>query len=198
MNFIKTIQKNWTHVALSAMALATVPSYGSNSVILIKQSASFIVKIEQELSKFFNKTNNTPYNTITLSLGKILSEFEQSIDQTKRSQNDKFSEKAYGIAQEARKHFNAAYGVIKQYNGKPSQYAGNFVNDLSCVFDPEIAFNSISIKLVELLEEATAANETELVHIIQQVISVLEKKKNEWNKKGKPTLLLGLTIRMSK
>jgi hypothetical protein len=198
MNFIKTIQANWTRVALSAIALTTLSSYGSNSVTLIKQSASFIVKIEQELSKFFNKSNNTPYNTITLSLGKILSEFEQNIDHTKRSHNDKFSEKAYSIAQEARKHFNAAYGVIKEYNGKSSQYAGNFVNDLSCVFDAEVAFNNISIKLIALLEDATAENDTELVHVIQQVISVLEKKKNEWSKKGKPTLLLGLTIRMSK
>jgi len=66
------------------------------------------------------------------------------------------------------------------------------------VFDPEIAFNSISIKLIALLEDATAENDTDLIHVIQQVISVLEKKKNEWSKKGKPTLLLGLTIRMSK
>ena len=84
--------------------------------------------------------NNTPYNSYAISIGRILSEFEQNIERITRAPNDTLSHKAYDIAQEIRKHFNAAYGIIKQYNGKSPKEAGKFVSDINLVFDTELIF----------------------------------------------------------
>jgi len=198
MKIIMNLKQNWIKIALCSLSLANAYSFASNSVTLIKQSGLFIIKIEQELAKFFSTDNTTPYNTYTISLGKILSDFEKNIDLITRTPGDKLSNKAYEIAQEARKHFSAAFGIITQYNGKNPQEARKFADDLSVVFSTEEAFKSILGKLNSLLKDASDAEETELVRVIQQLINTLEKKNAEWNKKSKLTLLTGLTLRMGK
>ena len=168
------------------------------STAIVKSTGSFIVKVEQILSQFFNKDNDISYNDCDILLGKTLSEFINKIEQLAENTNNKFVKMSYDIAVEARKHFNAAYSVIKQYNGRPATDAPKFKNDIERIFSPEVAFSSITTKLQTLYKEAEATQQTELMHVIQQLMLVLEKKKAEWNKKSGPSLLTGLAIRMCK
>jgi len=198
MKFIMPINKNWARVAICAVAISSYAHSTETSVAIIKLTGSFIVKIEQILSQFFNVNNNISYNDCDISLGKTLTEFVNKLDQITTDTSDKFSKKSHDIAQEARKHFNAAYSVIKQYNGKPATDATKFKNDIERVFSPDAAFSAITTKLRNLYKEAEASCETELMNVIQQLILVLEKKKTEWNNKPGRTLLTGLTFRMCK
>ena len=200
MKFIITASKNWTRVAFCAIAMASYSaSYAQSattSIAIVKQTGSFISKIEQVLAQFFNKDNNISYNECVIALESTLKEFENKIKQLTDTASDALSKKAEDIAQEARKHFNAAYSVIRQYNGKSASEAGKFKNDIERVFSPEIAFNAIVTKLRNLHKEAEIASDTELIHVIQQLMLFIEKKKTEWNNKAGRSLLAGLAVRM--
>ncbi len=197
MKNVTVITKNWTRVALCAVAVSSYAHSSEVSVTMVKQTGSFIVKVEQILSQFFNANSSVSYNECDISLNKALSEFINKIENLVESADDALTKKAYDIAQEARKHFNAAYSVIKQYNGKPASDATKFKSDIERVFSPDIAFSSITTKLRTLYKDAENANHAELMHVIQQLMLVLEKKNAEWKNKSKPGLLTGLTIRMA-
>jgi|SRR5581483_9055874 len=198
MNFIKT-SKNWTRVALCTMAISSYAHSTETSISIIKSTGSFVLKVEQVLAQFFNKDNNDiSYNDCDILLGKTLTEFINKIEQLIETTDDQLSQKAYEVAQEARKHFNAAYSVIRQYNGKPATEANKFKNDIERVFSPDIAFSAITTKLRALYKDAENINNVELMAVVQQLMLVLEKKKIEWNKKSGPSLLTGLTVRMCK
>jgi hypothetical protein len=201
MKFIMPTNKNWTRVALCAVAISSYAySYAQTSetsISIIKLTGSFIVKIEQILAQFFNANNNISYNECDISLGKTLTEFVNKLDQIDM-QGDAFSKKAHDIAQEARKHFNAAYSVIKQYNGAPATAATKFKSDIERVFSPEAAFSAITTKLRSLYKDAEGARDADLMNVIQQLMLILEKKKTEWSNKAGRSLLTGLAIRMTK
>jgi len=198
MKFITTTAKNWARVAFCAVAITTYAYAHSSetSVAIIKSTGTFINKVEQILSQFFNKDNKISYNDCVVALENTFKEFESKIKQYTETACDTLGKKAGDIAQEARKHFNAAYSVIRQYNGKSASEAGKFKNDIERVFSPETAFTAITTKLRNLYKDAESLADSELMHVIQQLMLFIEKKKNEWNNKAGRSLLAGLAVRM--
>ena len=198
MKFTITTQKNWTRVALCALAITSYAHGSEASVNIVKATGAFIVKVEHILAQFFNVTSNVSYNDCVTALGNALAEIENKTHHMTETATDALSTKAHNIAQEARKHFNAAYSIIKQYNGQPSAQAFKFSSDIKRVFSPEIAFNALSTKLRALHIEAEKEGHADLVHVIQQLLLLIEKKKAEWFNKNDLTLFAGLKVRMDK
>ncbi len=198
MKFVITTNKNWTRVVVCALTITSYAHSSEISVNLVKATGAFIVKVEHILSQFFNVNSNVSYKDCVMALGNALADIENKINHATDMATDTLSIKAHDIAQEARKHFNAAYAIIKQYNGKPSDHAFKFSSDIKRVFSPEIAFNSLSAKLRVLHSDAEKEGHSDLVHVIQQLMLLIEKKKAEWFNKTDLTLFAGLKVRMDK
>lgn len=213
MKFNTKLQRNLIKMALFSLSLFASNSYSAQSedatiaTAECKAIGAFYMAEDQLLTQFFSSDNQTPYSDFLTAMIRKETEYlnKLMIVQPKGP----LSKKTHEVAQEAHKHFSAVIGVIKQYN-KPNDNSNNknkqnnnnkdvaqFINDMNRVFDPEIAFTAISTKLQVILKEAEAAQETELVAVIQQLINILKKKHIEWVNKGKLTLLAGLTKRMS-
>lgn len=175
-------------------------------VQMIKSIATFFVDVEQVLAQFFSKEDSISYNACDIALANVLSRFEQTIYQFNEDLESDVSSQGYaaikhkvsGVAEEARKHFNAAYSVIRKYNGKKPTEAKNFKNDIECVFSPEVAFSSIISRLRMLYQDVEAIDNKKLMTMVQRLMIFIEQKRNKWNKQTSPSLLTGLTIRMSK
>lgn len=206
MKFIITTNKNWTRLAVCALAITSYTHGSEISVNLIKATGAFIVKVEHILSQFFNVNSNVPYKDCVMALGNALTDIENKINHaTTETATDTLGTKAYDIAQEARKHFNSAYAIIKQYQdiikqykGKGSDHALKFSSDIKRVFSPEIAFNTLTTKLHILHTEAEKGGHSDLIHVIQQLMLLIEKKKAEWLNKAEFALYAGLKVRMDK
>ncbi len=188
-----------TTIALFSLSLFASYSYsaqsedGSIATTECKSIGAFYIAEDQLIAQFFSCDNPASYNDLLVAMIRKETEYLNKLMAVQP--NGLLSKKIHEIAQETHKHFSAVISVIKQYNGKS---ASKFVGDMNRVFDPEIAFATIANKLQLVLKDAEAAEETELVAVIQQLINILKKKKAEWVNKSKLTLLAGLTKRMSK
>jgi len=181
MNKIAMYAKNIT-LATTLIVLTTANSYihAKNSTTVIKNLGNFIIKIEDILTQFFNDKDKTPYSEFVLHLGKTISDFEHKLEHVTRTPDDSYITDACEIAQYGRQQFNAAYGIIKQYKGKPADQVVKFVQDLQKVFSPDTAFTTLVKKLTALQKKAEETQDENLTHIIQQLIHVIEKKKDKW------------------
>jgi len=197
MKFIKAIQKRLTVVMVSVLTMTYGYSLASSNVVHLKNIGQSFLKIEQETTQFFNPNSDAPYNECCIKIRNILTDFHSKIENITRSgKTDTFTMLIDNLGREVHKHFNALYGIINQYNGKPDQTT-KFVGDIKRVFNSEVIFSSIQTKLTALHEAALAANDNDAAQVIEQLIGVLAKKNAEWNKKSSFTLLSGLTTRMN-
>lgn len=197
MKFIKAIQKKLTVVVVGVLAMTYGYSHASGNVVHLKNIGQCFMKVEQETTRFFNPSCEVPYNDCCIAIHNILVDFENKIENITRSgKTDELTMLVDNLGREVHKHFNALYGIIKQYNGKPNQ-TSKFVGDIKRVFNTEVIFNTISTKLATLKQIALETGDAESVQVIEQLMGILVKKGAEWNKKSDLKLLSGLTKRMS-
>ena len=196
-------QKRFAAVALSIIA-AHGFAYGSPSedgkiaAEYIKVAGNYLAKQDQQISDCFNPNSKTV--GLLSDFCKILlsnsDEFIRKLNSLEAQGS--LSRKGLELCQEIRTYFNAAIGVFKQYSGKQAtaDLVKSFNDDMERVFSPESAFNNILARLDILCDQAEAAEEQELINVIYQLKGMLQKRKNEWSKKSKTVLGIGLIKRM--
>ena len=187
-------------VLLSVATFMHFQAYGTSSTNVMKSLGAFVIKIEQRISQFFNPSNPTPYDDHYRELKAEIDQYTSKLEKVTRAPGDALFTEVLEIAEYARQTFNAVFGVIKQYNGQPSDKAMAFVSDLKRVFNPDVAFSTIIAKLNTVYKKAEAQNNTDLMILIKNLIVTIERKRDDWNNNPnkKPMVLLrGLSTRMN-
>lgn len=180
---------------LTALHTSSYGDDGASCVKVLKNFGNFIIKIERRFSDFFDYNNSTIYSDYIDIFDQLFTELEAY--SAVRSVSGILTNDVLLIISYSRDQFYPALNVIKKYKGKGKEHANSFVVDLKRVFDLDNAFATIKTKLQTLLAKARAANNQQLIDTIQQLIVVIEKKMNEWTKKGSVTLFGGLCHRMT-
>ena len=186
-------------VAVLALVMMTSVHAQGNTVAetIVNNFGKSFYTMERRLASFFSSSDNTKYSIAAEAISKDFAECERLLEAITRGTQDNLAALAYDVADYGRQMFSAVLGIIKEYNGKPATQAKNFKTDIDRVFDPETAFKKIISKLEVLKKEALLENNDALVTQITTVITMIARKKTEWNNKSPLSLGAGLITRMS-
>lgn len=192
------MKKSILHRAVLVASLMTVTGAcaTNSSEAAITNFGKFVYAIEKLISDFFNASNKTAYNTYVIEFEKNFQDIKRSIDTITRGVNDELTQEIYEVVDYSLQQFNVAYSIIKKYNGKPSTDATAFGAEIKRDFNPEKIFAELIVKLKTLKCKAKQAHESAVEKKIDTIISLIEKKRKEWNAKADWVLFAGLKVRM--
>lgn len=192
-------KSNLSRVALLA-TLITVTNGYPNAVeneATMKHYGAFFYAVERNLTDFFNENNKTPFVTYLTALEKLLNDFKRKIEETvTRSNTDGLTKEINDLIDYTTHKFSIAYNIMKKYCGRPASDALTFGVEIKRDFNAEKVFGDIVTKLKALEGKALQAHEDTLAKKIETVITMIERKRKEWNAKSDGILLKGLSCRM--
>jgi len=196
---MKTITMKKTilnRVALFASLVSVMGAYANTqNEALTSNFGAFLFALDKNISNFCNSSVKTPYNILFIELKNILADFKQKIEPMRNGGNSLTSE-FYALFDYTLSQASVAYGILDQYNGRPSSDVVALATAIRSGFNTELVFTEIIRKLKTLKCKAIEAKEDCLVKKIDAVITMLEKKRKEWNAKADWALLAGLKVRM--
>ena len=180
-------------VTLLTISLASSLTSAHSSANTIKQLGSFIYKIEQQFTNFFDYNNNTSYKSFTNTMESILRDFSATLTLTK-TRGNALQQEAHAISHYAHNQFNGACSVLKLYTGKGNDFATELLQKLQSQFNFETAFGHMKSKLQALSAKAKKEGDTQLVATINRFTGFIDKKRAAWNKRMKKWLSLYTAI----
>ena len=198
---MKNIMKKSTlsRVALLATLISVAGAYANTEHETTMQDfGAFVYSVERNFTDFFSQANKTSYATHMNGLEKLFTDFQRKIEAAvTRKSNDVLSKDIHDLIDYATQQFGIAHNIMKKYNGKPANEAANFGAEIKRDFNTEKVFGEIVAKLKVLKCKAIEAKEDALAKKIETIITMIEKKRKEWNAKSDWSLLAGLTYRMN-
>jgi hypothetical protein len=190
-------------IALVSLSVASTVYTGSaqseitaNNIAKLNLIGKLVYTEEKHISDFFSASVKTPYAVLYDAIENIVQDARKSFEPTTRAVGDEITKMIYDIADYALQQFSIPLSIMKKYNGKPSSEAGAFSVEIKRDFNAEKVFGELIARLKVLKSKAMKACETELVSKIDTVITMLEKKRKEWNAKSDFVLFAGLKVRM--
>lgn len=184
-------------VVLAASLIGVTATYANNSSeVAITSFGKFVYAIEKLISDFFNASNKTAYNTYVIEFEKNFQDIKRSAESVTRGVCDELTQEIYDVVEYSLQQFNVAYNIIKKYNGRSSTEATAFGVEIKRDFNPEKIFAELIVKLKALKCKAKAAHESAVEKKIDTIITLIEKKRKEWNAKADWVLFAGLKVRM--
>lgn len=197
MNITKKNSLSRVALLVSLISISGI-AYSSENEAVMQDFGAFVYSVERNFTDFFSTSNKTSYNAFIVAIEKLFGDFKRKIEtSTTRSNNDALAKEINDLIDYSMKQFNLACTIMKKYNGKPSSDAFAFGSEIKRDFNPQQTFGNIITKLKVLRGKASQADETCLVKKIDTIITMIEKKKKEWNAKSDVTLLSGLSHRMN-
>ena len=188
-----------SRVALLATLISmTGIAYGTEHETTMQNFGAFVYEVERHFTDFFSQTNKTSFATYITALEKLFTDFKRKIEAAiSRGANDELTKEINDLVDYALRQFSIACNIMKKYNGKPSSEAANFGTEIKRDFNTEKVFGEIVAKLKVLKCKAVQIGDDALTKKIETIITMIEKKRKEWNAKSDWSLLAGLSHRMS-
>lgn len=190
---------NLSRVALlvSLISISSV-AYSAENETVMQDFGAFVYAVERNFTDFFSQANKTSYNTFIIAIEKLFVDFKRKVEtSTTRANTDALAKEINDLIDYSMHQFTVAYNIMKKYNGKPSGEAFAFGTEIKRDFNAQQTFGNIIAKLKVLKGKAVQADENCLVKKIDAIITMIEKKKKEWNSKSDGSLLTGLAHRMN-
>ena len=197
-----TMKKSILNKLALITAIAFIGSYAygghndNNNQEKITNLKKTFLAMEHYLAEFVSIKNKTPFNDFVLKIKEMLHRLQRHIEELTRTHSGDLSKEIDDLMDYALQQFNILYNVFTKYNGKPDSQALNFAGEIKREFDTEKIFGVLVSKLKVLKNKACNANEEPLAKEIAALISVIEDKRNRWNKKSNPELFAGISHRM--
>ena len=203
------IRKNLWNVAI---LLTTITSYSYTHTtpttedlcasIINSTAYEFIAPILDTFQSFLDKDNSTSFNTFVIKFEKIkngfarkMADYEDELNQTE--QTSSLPTNTIQFTHRIQPKFNRIFAILKKYNGKKSDQASAFSNELLAEFDADVMFKEITSQLSVLFAQAKTENNKPLMKAINELIALLKTKKSEMDKKSdKLSLFTGIVTRM--
>jgi hypothetical protein len=184
---------------ITAITFISSYAYGEHNDNNQKKISIFrktFIGMEYYLTEFVSITNKTSFNDFNLKMKELLHRLQRHIEELTRTQGNDLSKEIDNLMDYVLQQFNILCNVFTKYNGKPDSQALNFAGEIKKEFDTEKIFGVLISKLKVLKNKACNANEEALAKEIAALISVIEDKRNRWNKKSNPELFAGISHRM--
>jgi len=155
-----------------------------------------VIPVENYLAQFVSIKVKAPFNDFLLKIKEKLETLQRKMDELPRNSQNDLSKEVDELMDYVFQQFNVLYNIFKKYNGKPDNQALNFAAEIKKEFDIEKIFSILVNKLKTLKNKAANLPDKELAEEITALITIIEKKKNNWNTKSNAELFAGITHRM--
>ena len=197
MNITKKNSLSRVALLVSLISVSGI-AYSSENEAVMQDFGAFVYSVERNFTDFFSQANKTAYNTFIIAIEKLFGDFKRKVETTAtRANPDALAKEINDLIDYSMQQFTIACNIMKKYNGKPSSDALAFGTEIKRDFNPQQTFGNIIAKLKVLKAKAAQTDEACLVKKIDTIITMIEKKKKEWNAKSDVTLLSGLSHRMN-